>query len=73
MTDFEKQVIADLTELKAQMRIVVGNGREGWIQSLQARVDRHERYLNRAGGIAAAFAAVVTLLNLALNYLRLHR
>jgi hypothetical protein len=41
MSDFERKVLSDLAELKAHMRWVVGNGNEGKIQELEARVQRH--------------------------------
>ena len=54
MTDFEKTVLADLSELKAHMRWLVGNGKAGCIQELTQRVERHERFVQRMGGIVAA-------------------
>jgi hypothetical protein len=71
MSEFEKQVLADLAELKANMRWLVGNGKAGVIQDLATRVDRHERLLQRAGGLAAAAAGFVTLVHVAIDYLRL--
>ena len=72
MSDFELQVLKDLTELKAHMRWLIGNGKPGCLQELTARVERHERLVQRATGIGAAIAGLLTLLNLGIDYLRLH-
>lgn len=72
MTDFEKTVLADLSELKAHMRWLVGNGNAGCVHELAERVERHEKFIQRAGGIGAAFAGLITLIHVAIDYLRLH-
>ncbi len=72
MTDFEKQVLADLAELKANMRWLVGNGRAGVIQELTERVDQHERLVQRAGGFGALLAGLLTVLHVAVDYMKLH-
>ena len=72
MTDFERQVLSDLSELKANMRWLVGNGKPGCIQQLSDRVDRHERFVQRVGGITALLATLLTLLHVGIDYLRLH-
>lgn len=70
MTEFEKQVLEDLTELKTEMRLLVGNGQPGRLQRLEQRVERHEKFVQRAGGVGAALAALLTLIHLAIDYLR---
>jgi hypothetical protein len=72
LIDFEAQVIADLGELKAQMRSLIGNGQPGRIKELEARVDRHEAYVQRVFGLFSAAGALITLAHLVLDYLRLH-
>jgi hypothetical protein len=72
MTDFEKTVLADLSELKAHMRYLVGSGNDGRVHELAERVNRHERFIQRTGGIAAAVAGLLTLLHVGIDYLRLH-
>ena len=72
MTDFEKTVLADLAELKAHMRYLVGSGIDGRVHELADRVNRHERFIQRTGGIAAAIAGLLTLLHVGIDYLRLH-
>jgi hypothetical protein len=73
LIDFEAQVLADLGELKAQMRSLLGNGQPGRIKELEARVDRHEAYVQRVTGVIAVGTALLSVLHLVLDYLRLHR
>ncbi len=70
MNDFERQVLSDLSELKAQMKALVGNGNPGRVQQLEERVERHEEFVQRAGGIGAALAALLTLMHLGIDWLR---
>ncbi len=71
ISEFEQKVLTDLAELKAHMRWIVGNGNQGKMQELEERVDRHEAYLQRFTGIAAAVASLLTMFNVAISYLRL--
>ena len=73
MNDFEERVLTDLSELKAHMRWLVGNGNEGKMQELEVRIHRNEAQLQRLGGIGAAFGVLLTLVHLAFDYLRVHR
>lgn len=73
MNDFEQRVLTDLSELKAHMRWLVGNGNEGKMQEIESRVHRNEAQLQRMGGIGAAFGVLLTLVHLAFDYLRVHR
>ena len=73
MSDFEQKVLSDLAEVKAHMRWLVGNGNEGKIQELEARVGRHEAYLQRFGGIVAAVACLLTFVHFAMDFLRYKR
>ena len=59
--------------LKAHMRWVVGNGNQGKIQEIEERLQRHETHLQRMMGVGGALAAGITVLNLVVNFLRLHR
>jgi hypothetical protein len=72
MSDFEEQVLKDLSELKAHMRWLIGNGKAGCIQELTARVERHEQLVQRVAGIGAVLGALLTILHVAVNYLKLH-
>ena len=70
MTDFQRQVLADLATLKAQMRTLLGNGQPGRLQEIEARVEKHEAMVNRASGIGALVAGLLTLLHLGIEYLK---
>jgi len=73
MTDFEKQVLEDLASIKTNMKwITGGDGRTGQLQELEEKVERHEQFLQRARGLVAAFACVLTLVHLGFEYLRVH-
>jgi hypothetical protein len=61
MTEFEAQVLADLSVLKTQMKDLVGNGQPGRVAQIEARVLEHERAVQRLKGMAAAFAAMLTV------------
>ncbi len=71
MTEFEQKVLEDLSQLKAQMRWLVGNGHPGKLKELEERVERHEQFVNRVGGITAFVATVITLLHVGMDYLRM--
>lgn len=73
MTDFEQRVLEDLSQLKAQMRWLVGNGHPGKLKELEERVERHEQFVNRIGGITACLATLITLVHVGMDYLRAGR
>jgi hypothetical protein len=62
MTEFEAQVLADLSVLKNQMSTLLGDGNSGRIAMIEGRVDQHERSLQRAKGFVVAIGAVFTLI-----------
>ncbi len=66
MTEFEAQVLADLSVLKSQMEQVMGIGQPGMLRQLEGRVSRSERSLQRARGAAAAFGVLLTVVHLAI-------
>ena len=70
--DFEQKVLEDLSQLKAQMRWLVGNGHPGKLKELEDRVERHEQFVNRVGGISAFVATMITLLHVGVDYFRVH-
>ena len=72
MTEFEGQVLADLSVLKAQMRQVMGIGVPGRLHQLEDRLERHERSVERLTGVAGAAGGALTLVHLALDYFRKH-
>ena len=67
------KAIFKLNELKAHMRWLVGNGNEGKVQELEARVARHEAYLQRFAGIATAVACLLTFVHFAIDLLKYRR
>lgn len=74
MTNFEERVLRDLSELKAHMRWIIGNGNEGKMQELESRLQKHEAALQRATGLGAAVAVLLTVAHLALDSLKVwHR
>lgn len=70
MTDFEAQVLADLSVLKNQMTTLVGDGNSGRIGAIEQRVTQHEERFQNVRGIAIAFGAVLTLVQFLVDYVR---
>ena len=70
MTDFEAQVLADLSVLKSQMRQLMGIGQPGRLVQLEDRVERHERSVQRLKGVAGAAGGALTIVHLAIDYFR---
>ena len=60
-------------ELKAHMSWLVGTGNEGKMQELEERVRHHDESLQRLRGMGAAFGVLLTLMHLAIDYLKVHR
>jgi len=73
MNDFEQRVLSDLAELKTHMSWLVGTGNEGKMQELEKRVRHHDNALQRMKGIGAAFGVLLTILQLAIGFLKVHR
>jgi hypothetical protein len=69
MTDFEAQVLADLSVLKSQMKEVVGNGQPGRISRLENRVFDHEKSVQRLKVMAAGLGAFLTAAHFAIDLL----
>lgn len=68
MTEFEAQVLADLSVMKSQMRSLLGIGQPGRLNLLEDRVAQHERSMQRVKGLAGAFGVVLTLVHIAIDY-----
>ncbi len=58
MTEFEGQVLADLSVLKNQMNQLMGMGQPGRLTQLEERVERHERSVQRMKGLVGAAVGV---------------
>lgn len=72
MRDFESQVLADLSELKAQMRVLAGNGQPGRVNLIEQRLDRHETALQRAKGLIIVLLPALTAMHLILHFALKH-
>ncbi len=70
MTEFEGQVLADLSVLKSQMSQLMGIGQPGRIYQLEKRVEMHERRMQRMKGLAGAAGGALTIVHLAIDYFR---
>ena len=67
---FEDVVMAELSVLKSQMRQLLGMGQPGRLAQLEERVERHEHAVQRLKGLAGAFGGVLTIIHLAIDYIR---
>jgi hypothetical protein len=70
MTEFEGQVLADLSVLKSQMQQVMGIGQPGRLTQLEERVERHERTVQRMRGVFTAAGGFVTMAQIVVDYFR---
>ncbi|MGA8111015.1 MAG: hypothetical protein WBD46_13790 [Acidobacteriaceae bacterium] len=70
MTEFEAQVLADLSVLKNQMTVLVGDGNSGRIGAIEERVTQHEERFQNVRGVAIAFGALLTLIQFLIDFLR---
>jgi hypothetical protein len=69
MTDFEGQVLADLSVLKSQMKELMGIGQPGRLVQLESRMNEHEKTVQRLKGMAGAFGALLTIAHVAIDFL----
>jgi hypothetical protein len=70
MTEFEGQVLADLSALKSQMHALLGVGQPGRLALLEERVERHERSVQRMKGVGGSLSVLLTLLHVALDFVK---
>lgn len=70
MTEFEGQVLKDLSVLKSQMENLIGIGQPGRLTQIEARVERHERSVQRMKGVLGAVGGLLTMVHLAIDYFR---
>ncbi len=70
MTEFEGQVLADLSVLKNQMKQVLGDVQPGRLARVEERVEEHERSVQRLKGLAGAMGGALAVFHLAVDYLR---
>jgi hypothetical protein len=72
MSEFEAQVLSDLSVLKTQMTGLVGDGNTGRITDLERRIERHEQNLQRAKGFMAAMSVLFAVIEVAVEAFRRH-
>jgi hypothetical protein len=72
MTDFESQVLQELSVLKVQMEQLLGIGQPGRLHQLEGRVDEHERSVQRLKGAGVVFGGILTMLHVLIGYLLEH-
>jgi hypothetical protein len=70
MTEFEGQVLADLSVVKNQINQLLGIGQPGRLTQLEERVEQHERSVQRMKGLIGAVGGVLTALHVAVDYFR---
>ena len=70
MTEFEGQVLADLSVLKSQMDQLMGIGQPGRLTQIEARVELHERTMQRMKALVGAAGVLLTVVHLAIEYFR---
>ena len=70
MTEFEGQILADLSVLKSQMKQLMGIGQPGRLTQLEERVEMHERSVQRMKGLMGAVGGLLTVVHLAIDYFR---
>ena len=67
MNEFEAQVLSDLSVLKTQMTVLMGDGNGGRIAELERRMERHEQSWQRAKGVFAAFSVLFAVIDVAVE------
>lgn len=70
MDDFEVIVLSDLAALKSQMAALIGLGQPGRLNLLEERLERHEIYLQRTKGLTGALFVLMTVTQIAIDYLK---
>jgi hypothetical protein len=70
MTEFEGQILADLSVLKSQMKQLMGIGQPGRLAQLEERVEQHEQSVQRIKGLIGAGGALLAMFHLAIDYFR---
>lgn len=71
-SEFERQVLADLVELKALVRTLVGNGQPGRVRLIEERLEQHEAFMQRSKTVAIAMLPLLGILHLILHFAGKH-
>jgi hypothetical protein len=72
MSEFEAQVLSDLSVLKVQMAGLTGDGNGVRIAQLELRMARHDENWQRAKGFLAAVSVVFAVIEVTLEAWRRH-
>jgi hypothetical protein len=70
--DFQSRVLEDLSTLKAQMRVLVGNGQPGRVRLIEERLELHEALLQRGKALLIALVPALTVLQIILHFAEKH-
>lgn len=70
MTEFEGQVLAELSVLQSQMKHLMGIGQPGRLTLLEERVAKHEVSVQRMKGVMSAAGGMLTVVHVAIDFLR---
>ena len=68
MTDFERQVLEELSALKTQMHQLMGIGQPGRLHQLEQRVESHERSVQKLKGLSGAYGGLLTVVHMLIAY-----
>ncbi len=71
-TEFESRVLEDLSTLKAQMRLLVGNGQPGRVRLIEDRLQEHESALQRGKALIIALLPALGIMHLILHFAGKH-
>lgn len=70
MTEFEKQVLADLATLKTEMKNLLGNGQPGRLRQIEQRVEKHESLVQRVAGVGTVLGFLLTAVHFGIDFFK---
>lgn len=70
MTEFEKQVLADLATLKTEMKNLLGNGQPGRLRQIEQRVEKHEALVQRVAGVGTVVGFLLTAIHFSIDFFK---
>ena len=71
-TEFESRVLADLVELKALVKTLVGNGQPGRVRLIEERLEQHEVLIERGKAVLLGLVPALTVLQIILHFAGKH-
>lgn len=71
-TEFEERVLADLVELKALVKTLVGNGQPGRVRLIEEHLEKHEAMMQRGKTLVIALLPVLGIMHLILHFAGKH-